>query len=85
MLLQGHIIQSSLRPYDTNISLTVTVCYYNNLSDRQYGADYNVHGWSGLWSGRSNPEPALNQRAISAVLTAIWLAYMLIPAQFDPA
>jgi hypothetical protein len=51
----------------------------------QYGADKNVHGWSGFWSGRSNPEPALNQRAISAVLTAIWPVYMLIPAQFDPA
>ncbi len=55
------------------------------IVDIQYGADKNVHGWSGFWSGRSNPEPALNQRAISAVLTAIWPAYMLIPAQFNPA
>jgi hypothetical protein len=36
-------------------------------------------------AGSGHPEPALNQRAISAVLTAIWPAYMLIPAQFDPA
>jgi hypothetical protein len=51
----------------------------------QYGADKNVHGWSGFCPGRSNPEPALNQRAISAVFTAIWPANMLIPVQFDPA
>jgi hypothetical protein len=53
--------------------------------DKQYGADKNVHGWSGFWPVRSNPEPALNQRAISAVFTAIWPANMLIPVQFDPA
>jgi hypothetical protein len=51
----------------------------------QYGAVKNVHGWSGFWPVRSNPEPALNQRAISAVFTAIWPANMLIPVQFDPA
>ena len=59
---------------------------YGNINHLcQYGADKNVHGWSGFWSGRSNPEPALNQRAISAVFTAIWPANMLIPVQFDPA
>jgi hypothetical protein len=61
------------------------VFYGNNNHLCQYGADKNVHDRSGFWSGRSNPEPALNQRAIPADFTAIWPAYMLIPVQFDPA
>ena len=55
------------------------VFYGNIIHLGQYGADKNVHGRSGFWSGRSNPEPALNLQAISAVSTAICLAHMLIP------